>query len=282
MPRAIWSGAISFGLVNVPVKVYTATSPKDVHFHNVHEKDGARIRQKRFCSAEEKEVPYEEVAKGYEVAPEQYVLIEPKELDALDPEKSRTIDIQEFVELKEIDPLYFERAYYLVPDKTAAKPYALLREAMQNSGRVALAKFVMRTKQYLAAIRATEHALVMETMLFQDEVVPPTAVEGMPTKDVKLNKAEVRLAEQFIEALSASFDPSKYKDDYRERVLELIEKKSRGEKVSVKRVAAPKKTADLMSALEASIAAAKRRQKAATPPRRAARRPAARRPTSAH
>ena len=171
MPRAIWSGAISFGLVNVPIKLFTATSQRDVRFHQLHDKDGARIQQKRVCSKDGEEVPMEHIVKGYEVSRDTYVIITPDELDALDPKASRTIDILDFVDLDEIDPVYFDSTYYMVPEKGAAKAYALLLEAMRKSNKVAIARVVLRQKQHLVALRPLKNALSMETMLYADEVV---------------------------------------------------------------------------------------------------------------
>ena len=178
MPRPIWSGSIAFGLVNVPVKVFTATSQQDVRFHQLRRSDGSRIRQKRVSAVDGAEVPFEEIVKGYEIGPDQYVVVEPEELAALDPKATQTIDIEEFVSLDQIDPIFYEHAYYLVPDKRAEKAYALLAAAMEQTGKVAIAKFVMRTKQYLAAVRPAGRVLVLSTMLYADEVVPVDALEG--------------------------------------------------------------------------------------------------------
>ena len=262
MPRSIWSGAISFGLVNVPVKVFTAVRKKDVRFHQLHEKDGARIQQKRVCSLDGEEVPYEEIAKGYEIGGGQYVMIDPDELDALDPEATHTIDIEDFVELDQIDPLYYDSSYYLVPDERGGKPYRLLLEAMRDANRVGIATVVMRTKQYLVAVRPLGDALVMSTMNFVDEVVPQDDLEGLPTGRTKVNDRELKMAQQLIDSLATEFDPDKYKDTYREQVLELIEKKAAGQEIVAP--AAPERPApviDLMAALEASLAAAKEGRK---------------------
>ena len=257
MPRAIWSGSISFGLVNVPVKLSTAVSPKDVRFNQLHETDGARIQQKRVCAADGEEVPYEEIVKGYELSPGQYVVIEPEELAALDPVATHTIDIEEFVDLDQIDPIYFERAYYLVPDKRAEKPYALLAEAMTRSKKVGLARFVMRTKQYLAALRAKDGVLVLSTMLYDDEVTPIDKLEGVP-EGVELSDREVAMAEQLIESLTSEFEPTKFRDEYRQRVLDLIEAKASGQVIAPAPVTEPATpVVDLVAALEASLAAAK-------------------------
>ena len=261
-PRSIWSGAISFGLVNVPVKLYTAVRKKDVRFHQLHEKDGSRIKQKRFCEAEDKEVPYEEIVKGYELGGGQYVMIDPDELDALDPEATHTIDIEDFVELDDIDPLFYDSSYYMVPDERGGKAYRLLLEAMRDANRVGIATVVMRTKQYLVAVRPVGDALVMSTMNFADEVVPQEDLEGLPTGRTQVTERELKMAQQLIDSLATDFDAEKYRDTYRERVLDLIEQKAAGKEIVAP--AAPERKApvvDLMAALEASLTAAKEGRK---------------------
>jgi DNA end-binding protein Ku len=264
MPRPIWSGSISFGLVNVPVRLITAQSPKDVRFNQLHDGDGGRIQQKRVCSVDGEEVPYEQIVKGYEIGSGQYVIIKPEELASLDPVATHTIDLEEFVDLEEIDPILFERSYYLVPDKRAEKPYALLVEAMASTGKVGLGRFVMRTKQYLAALRAKDKVLVLSTMLYADEVLAIDQVDGVPGDEIDITDRELAMAEQLVSTLTTDFDLAKYKDDYRDRVMELIEAKSQGLEVvapPVTEAATP--VVDLMAALEASLAAAKTRD--ATP-----------------
>lgn len=253
MPRSIWSGSISFGLVNIPVKLYTAQSSKDIHFHQLHDKDGVRIRQKRVCPADDEEVPYEHIIKGYEIAPDQYVVIRPEELEALDPEATKTIDIEAFVELAQIDPLFYERTYYLVPDKGAAKAYALLLQAMIDTGKVAIARAVIRTKQYLVAVKPNGNALTMSTLYYADEVVSQENLDALPG-DTKVSPKELSVAKQLIDSLATDFDPEQYKDDYREKVLELIERKAEGEEVAIQPAARePAKVVNLMAALEASL-----------------------------
>jgi DNA end-binding protein Ku len=257
MPRAIWSGSISFGLVNVPVKMTTAVSTKDVRFHQLHASDNTRIQQKRFCPADGEEVPFDQIVKGYEIAPGQYVVVTPEELAALDPVATHTIDIEEFVDLDQIDPIFFDHPYYLVPDARASKPYALLVRAMENSNKVGIARMVMRTKQYLTALRAKDGALVMATLLYGDEVLPIEELD-VPGIEVELSDRELRMAEQLIESLSEKFDPDKFRDEYREKVIELIEKKAEGQEIVAQPVSeAPTPVVDLMAALEASLAAAK-------------------------
>src|SRR4030095_15906024 len=194
MARSIWRGAISFGLVNVPVKLYSAVSKKNVQFNQLHGKDGSRIKMKRYCMDEDEEVPYEEIVKGYEGTPGRYVVITPEELEGLDPAKTRTIDIEDFVDLDEIDPLYYEHPYYLAPDTGAAKPYKLLLSALQESNKVAIARVVIRSKEYLTAIRPADGVLTLETMLFADELVPTDALDELPDEDVTATDREVQMA----------------------------------------------------------------------------------------
>jgi DNA end-binding protein Ku len=257
MPRAIWSGAISFGLVNVPVKLYSATSPKTVRFHQISSKTGTRIRQQRVDPSTGEEVPYEEIVKGYEVSPDRYVLISPEELEALDPKATKTIDIEEFVSLEEIDPIYYDHSYYLAPAAGGAKAYRLLLDAMREEGKVGIGRLVLRTKQQLCALRPTGDVLTLSTMLFGDEVVAPDKLDELDAvEEAEASERELRMAEQLIESLSADFDPSKFHDDYRERVISLIERKAAGEEIAVQpQVEEPSPAPDLMAALEASLAA---------------------------
>src|SRR3954471_21215822 len=260
MPRSMWSGAISFGLVNVPVKLYSAVSRKTVRFNQLNAETGNRIQQKRVDPETGEDVPFEQIVKGFELTKERYVVITPDELDALDPEKTRTIDIEDFVDISEIDPVYYDHPYYLVPDKGAAKAYGLLLDAMEEAGKVAIARVVLRSKEQLVAIRpAPGHVLMMETMIFADEVVPPDDIDDLPDQDeLKVSDRELRMAQQLIESLSSDFEPGKYRDEYREKVLELIERKASGEEIAVQPEAPkPTKVPDLMAALEASLAAVK-------------------------
>jgi DNA end-binding protein Ku len=259
MARSMWSGAISFGLVNVPVKLYSAVSRKTVRFNQLNEKTGNRIQMQRVDPDTGEQVPFEQIVKGFELARDRYVIIKPEELDALDPEKTRTIDILDFVDLEDIDPIYYDHPYYLVPDKGAAKAYGLLLGAMERAGKVAIAKVVLRQKEQLVAIRPADELLMMETMIFHDEVVPHDELDELPdAKDLKVSDRELKMAEQLIDSLSSGFDPSQYRDEYREKVLELIERKAQGEEIAVQPEAPePAKVPDLMSALEASLAAVK-------------------------
>ena len=261
-PRSLWSGAISFGLVNVPVKMLTAVSPKDVRFNQLHAKDHSRIQQKRFCADEGVEIPYEEIVKGYEVRPGTYVVIEPGELDNLDPVATHTIDILEFVDLDQIDPVYFDHPYYLVPDNRAEKAYALLAQSLERTNKVGIAKFVMRTKEYLAAIRSTKGALVLSTLLYGDEVVSIETLDT-PSLETELSERELKMAEALIESLTEKFDPERHEDTYREKVMELIRQKDEGEEIVVHEAAEePKRVEDLMAALEASVQAAREKRAA--------------------
>src|SRR4051812_29186271 len=257
MPRSIWTGAISFGLVNVPVKLYSAVSKKTVRFHQLHESDGVRIQQKRFCPADGEEVPFDQIVKGYEITPDQYVVVTPEELEAIEPRKTKTIDIEDFVDLEEIDPIFYDHPYYLLPGTGAAKPYKLLVTAMEEASKVAIARVVIRQKEQLVAIRPTGDILTMETMNFADEVIPHDKFDEAPGADVDTNKREVDMARQLIESLAAEFDPSKYHDTYRERVLELIERKAEGKEIAVQPTEEPQEVPDLMAALEASVNAAR-------------------------
>jgi DNA end-binding protein Ku len=260
MPRAIWSGAISFGLVNVPVKLYSAVSRKTVRFHQLHDDTGVRIAQKRVDPSTGEEVAYDHIVKGYELSPDSYVVITPEELESLDPEKTRSIDISDFVLLEQIDPIYFDHPYYLAPAQGGTKAYELLRQAMEGAGKVAIGKVVIRSKESLVAIRANGPILTMETMLFADEVVDPDSLDEIPVEDGKATKQELAMAQQLIDSLSGDFEPEKYQDEYRERVLDLIERKAQGEEIAVQPAPEePAKVPDLMAALEESIKAVKDR-----------------------
>jgi DNA end-binding protein Ku len=260
MPRAIWSGAISFGLVNIPVKLYSAVSKKTVRFHQIDAESGGRVRQKR-VGPDGEEIAYEQIVKGYEIGPDRYVTITPEELEALEPQKTRTIDIEDFVDLEQIDPIYYDHPYYLAPDTGASKAYRLLVDAMEDSGKVAVARVVLRSKEHLVAIRPRDGALAMETMLFADEVIPADSLEELAAGDgdVQTSDRELAMANQLIDSLASDFEPGKYRDEYRERVLDLIERKAQGETIVIEEPEAePEKVPDLMAALEASIASAKK------------------------
>jgi DNA end-binding protein Ku len=258
MARSIWSGSISFGLVNVPVKLYTAVSRKTVHFHQLHDADQARIRQKRVCEADGEEVAYDNIVKGYEVSPDTYVVIEPGELDALDPKKSKTIEIERFVALSEIDPILYDQPYYVAPATGAAKAYRLMLEAMRESDRVAIARVVLRQKEHLVALRASGNVMLMETLVFADEVISADTIDEVAAgAEVEVSERELTVARQLIEMLSGEFDPAQYRDEYRDAVLALIEAKVSGDEVALApaAAAAPASAPDLMAALQASVEA---------------------------
>lgn len=259
MARAIWSGSISFGLVNIPIKLVGATSDKDIHFNQLHEQDGARIRYKKVCAKDGDEVPNEDIVKGYEIRSGHYVTFTDEELDSADPKAARTLDIEDFVELDQIDPIFFDKPYYMVPDKNANKAYALLLAALEKSQKVGIARMVMHSKEYLVAIRALKGVLMMETMHFAEEVVPPESIaEEVDLGDVAVDKRQLELAQQIIDSLSRDFEPEKYENHHRKRLLELIESKAEGKEVVVEPDAPVSvRTADLLGALEKSLAHAK-------------------------
>ena len=264
MPRAIWSGSISFGLVNIPIKLYNAVSRKNVSFHQMDARTGARVKMQRVSALDESVVPYEQIVKGYELSPERYIVIDPSELESLDPEASRTVDIEEFVDLVDIDPVFYDAAYYVAPVKAAEKPYALLARAMDEEGKVAIARFVMRTKQYLAALRPQEGRLVMSTMVYADEVVPAEDVPELSDLDgVTVSDRELAMAKQLVESLSTEFEPDKFRDTYRDQVLELIDRKAAGEETVFEAPAPAEegRVVDLMAALEASVKEAREARK---------------------
>src|SRR5215207_6875980 len=260
MARAIWSGSISFGLLNVPVRLYSAVSRQTVRFRELREGDGSRVKHKRVAESDGKEVPYEKIVKGYEYAPDQYVVLSRDELAELEPQRSRAIEIQDFVDLDDIDPIYFEQPYYLGPDKGAERAYALLVQAMKEARKVAIARFVLRNKEHLAAIRPMGDVLTLTTMRFHDEVTSPQDLDGEVFEEAKPKKPEQReleMAKQLIESLTSDFKPGQYRDEYREELLDLLERKAAGKEVVSAPTEEPKptKAPDLMAALEESLAA---------------------------
>jgi DNA end-binding protein Ku len=273
MARAIWSGSISFGLLNVPVKLYSAVARRNIALREIRESDSARIKHRRVAEGTDEEVPYDEIIKAYEITPGQYVPLSKDEMASMAPEKTRAIEVLDFVDLDEIDPIYFDSPYYLGPADGAEKAYSLLAKAMEASGKVAIARFVFRNKEHLAAIRTSGGVLTLTTMRFADEVVPASELEEvLPDKAPKVAKKEQQMAEQLIESLSTSFDPAAYRDEYREQLLGLIERKAEGKEIVASEGEAPKatKAPDLMAALEESIAAVKDK---GAKPRKAAKKP---------
>jgi DNA end-binding protein Ku len=272
MPRAIWTGAISFGLVNVPIKLYSAVQRKTVRFNQLDSEGNVRIQQKRVNPVTGDEVPYDRLVKGYEIAPGSYVVVEPEELEALEPHKTKTIDILDFVDLVDIDPIFYDHPYYLAPGAGGSKPYKLLLEAMRDTGKVAIGTVVIRQKQAVVALRPSGDVLQMATLVYADEIVPPDRLDDLPDEDVEIGERELAIAKQLVESLAAEWDPARYKDEYRDKVMQLIESKAAGEEVAVQpetQEAAP--VPDLMSALKASLEAVKDRPKEpAAPPRKRA------------
>ena len=268
MARAIWSGSISFGLLNVPVKLYSAVARRGIALREIRESDSARIKHRRVAEGTEEEVPYDKIIKAFEITPGNYVPLGKDEIAGLAPKKSRSIEVEDFVDLGEIDPIYFDSPYYLGPAEGAEKAYSLLAAAMQASGKVAIARFVFRNKEHLAAIRPNDGVLTLTTMRFADEVVPVAELEDvLPTEKPKVAKKEQQMAEQLIDSLSTKFEPNGYRDEYREQLLELIERKAEGKEIVQSEGEAPKatKAPDLMAALEESIAAVKDKKAAKKP-----------------
>src|ERR687894_1825299 len=264
MPRSIWTGAISFGLVTVPVRLYSAVSRKTVRFHHLNGKTGVRIQQKRVDPTTGDQVAYEDIVKGYELTPDRYVVIEPGELEALDPKRTKSIEIEDFVALDEIDPIYYDHPYYLAPGPGGAKPYKLLLDAMRETGRVAIANVVIRSKQQLVAVRPMgDEVLGMATMVFPDEVIDPSTIDELSAvAEVEIDPRELQIAQQLVDSLAGPFDPDAYRDTHRDEVLALVERKAQGEHIAVQPAAEEDEepVPDLMSALKASLDAVRARE----------------------
>lgn len=271
-PRSMWKGAISFGLVTIPVSVYPATEEKSLRFNQLHDADHGRIRYKRVCEIDGEEVPYDHIVKGYEYEKDRYVVLTDEELDAVPVESSRTIDIQQFVDLAEIDPILFKKSYYLVPDETGAKAYALLRRALAEEQKVGIAKVSFRDKEHLAVLRFTDGVFVLETMYWPDEI--RAADFDTLDAEAKVRASEVEMAKSLIESLTQPWNPEAYRDEYREALLEVVEKKVAGEEIEVAPEAAPARVVDLMEALKASVEAAKKKTPRVSGARRPSRAPA--------
>jgi DNA end-binding protein Ku len=258
MPRPIWSGAISFGLVTIPVKLFNAVQRKSVSFNQLDSRDNQRIKYRKVNADTGEEVPDDLIVKGYEITKGRYVVVDPDDLEQFLPTATRSIDLDEFVDLAEIDPLYYDSPYYLAPDKVV-KPYALLARAMEEAGKVGVGRFVMRNKEYVAAVRPVDGRLVLSTMVHADEVVDPVGIDELEgVEEVDISPKELQMAEQLVASLAGEFHPEGYRDNYREQVLELIEKRAAGEEIEVpERPATAPQVVDLMAALEASVKAAK-------------------------
>jgi DNA end-binding protein Ku len=271
----MWKGAISFGLVTIPVAVYPATEEKTLRFNQLHDEDGGRIRYKRVCEKDGEEVPFEHIVKGYEVEKDRYVVLTDDDFDSVPVESSRAIDIVQFVDIDEIDPVLFKKSYYLVPDATGAKAYALLRQAMSQDERVGIAKVAFREKEHIAALRFKDDAFVLETMYWPDEV--READFGDVDVDLEVRDQELAMARQLIDSLTADWNPEEFTDEYREAMLKIVEAKLNGEEIEVVEAEPTAKVVDLMEALKASVAAAKKEVEEPKP----AKKPAARKKTAA-
>jgi DNA end-binding protein Ku len=281
--RSIWKGAISFGLVTIPVKLYSATEQRDVSFHQVHREDGGRIKYKRVCTVDGEEVPYSDIAKGYELPSGETVILTDEDFADLPLSSSRRIDVLQFVEQEEVDPIYFAKSYYLEPDQQGAKPYVLLRDALENSGQVAVVKIAIRQRESLATLRVREGVFVLETMLWPDEVRTPDF--PFLDEDIEIRKQELSMATSLIESMEGEFDPAEYKDAYREALQAVIDAKIEGKEVTRPEEAEEEPAADLLSALRASVEAAKKSRgerdgKAASGKGTSAKKPAARKSSS--
>jgi DNA end-binding protein Ku len=252
MPRSIWNGTISFGLVTVPVKLYTAIESKTVRFREVHLSDGARIEHRRFCSRELREVPYEEVVKGFEVAPGEYVVVDREEIAAAAGPRSHVVDVEAFVDSAAIDPVYYERAYYIGAGRGGEDAYRLLLEALRRAGRAAIGRFPFHNREYLAAIRPRDHVLALHTMRFADEVVPARDIE-VRRPSTRPGKREIDMAASLVESMHERFKPAEHEDEYREAVLAMIRRKAKGETIAPPEVEPAEETPDLMAALQASL-----------------------------
>ena len=274
MPRAIWTGTISFGLVSVPVRMYGAIEESDLRFHLVHEPDGGRIGYQKVCKAENEPVPDDEIVKAFEIEKDQLVVLTDDDFAAVKAEGVKTIEISDFVPYDEIDPIYFERTYYLGPQDGGEKVYSLLRQAMEQTELAAIGKYVMRDKQQLGCLRIRDGVIALEKMFFHDEIRPTDEIA--PAK-ARVPKTELELAVALIGQFKGSFEPERYEDTYRDALLKLIKAKQKGETITAVPAAEDEEPADLLAALKASVDAAKRSKKAASPKRKPARRkPAAR------
>ena len=269
MPRAIWTGTISFGLVNVPVRMYGAIDESDLHFHLVHEPDGGRIGYQKVCKAENEPVPDDEIVKAFELEPDELVILTDEDFAAARTEGVKTIEISDFVPYEEIDPIYFERTYFLGPQDGGEKVYALLREAMEQTGLAAIGKYVMRDRQHLGCLRIRDGVIVLEKLFFHDEIRP---AEGIGPSRAKVPKAELELATTLIGQFEGSFDPKRYEDTYREALCRIIRAKRKGETITAVPSADEEEPADLLAALKASVAAAKKGRSSTRAKRPAARR----------
>ena len=253
MPRSLWNGTISVGLINVPVKLYSATESKTVHFREVHLEDCAKIEHRRFCSAEDREVPYEEVVKGYEVSNGKYVVLEPEEIAAAAGERTHVVELESFVPADAIDPVFYERTYYAGAGAKGADAYRVLRDALEQTGRAGLGRFTFHNREYLAAVRSLDRVLALHTMRFADEVLSGKSIR-FRAPGRKPRPREVEMAAKLVDSLHERFDPRKRKDAYRKAVLDMIERKAAGKPPRKPKEQPPEEAPDLMAALESSLA----------------------------
>ncbi|HEY9015838.1 MAG TPA: Ku protein [Gemmatimonadales bacterium] len=266
MARAIWSGSISFGMVSIPVKLFGATESKDIRFHLLHATDGTRLQQRRWCPTDEAEVPWNETARGYEYAKGQYVMLTDEDFESLPLPSLHTVEISQFVEEKEIDPVFYERSYYLEPGDRSEKPYALLLKALQERGLTAIATITIRKKEQLCALRAHEGTIMLETLYYPDEI---RTERGMDLSKVKVSDRELEMAFTLIDIFRKPFDPGEYHDHYREALAEMIEAKLEGKQVVSAPAARESRVIDLADALKRSVEAARKEAAKPKPPARA-------------
>jgi DNA end-binding protein Ku len=255
MPKSIWNGTVTFGMVNVPIKLYSATESKTVHFHEVHAREGARIEHRRICPKEDKEVPYKQIVKGYEVRPDEYVVLDDEEVKAAAGDRGKVIHLQEFVDAAEIDPVFFEKTYY-VGSRDEEDAFRLLHEALRKTGRAGIGRFSFRDREYLVALRAGDDVLVLHTLRFHDEVVSGNELE-LDGAAGKPSKREVEMAGKLVSSLAGDFKPQDHEDTYRDAVLDLIKRKGKGEEIDLVAQEEPAHGDDLAAALEASLAASR-------------------------
>ena len=257
MPRSLWKGAVSFGMVTIPIKMYTATDEKDIAFNMLHKTDGVRIKMQRYCPEDEQVVELGETVRGYEISPGQYVTMEPEDFEKVPVDTTHTIEITDFVPLAQIDPIYYQKTYYLEPDKVGMKPFALLREVLKESGLIALAKVTLRQKEQLCTLRVYDKIIALETMFYPDEIRATEELDA--PEEISINEKELTMAKSLVDMLTGDFQPEKYRDNYREALLELIEQKSQGQEITRPAPTVGKVT-DLMEALRASVEAARARR----------------------
>ena len=253
MPRSLWNGTLSVGLINVPVKLYTAVESKTVHFREVHLEDEAKIEHRRFCSAEDKEVPYEDVVKGFEIGDDEYVVLEKDEIAAAAGDGTHVVALEAFVEVDDIDPVFYEKTYYAGAGKEGGDAYRLLHDALEKTGRAGLGRFTFHNREYLAAVRPLDGVLALHTMRFADEVVPAKTAVQFKAPGRKPRDQEIKMAAKLVESLHERFNPRKRKDEYRAAVLDMIERKAAGKKPKKSKEKPPEEAPDLMAALEASL-----------------------------